>query len=463
MRRAALRGGSALVRRTLGSVVGGRRGGGAFLDRGHQGVDDVGVELRAGARLELGDGARRRQRLAIGPVAEHRPVGVAHRDEAAGERDPVRLDPVRVALAVPALVVEAHDGGHRLQAGDVRERVGSPLRMAPHDRPLVVGQRPRLAQDAVGHPDLAQIVEPGGGGEVEEVGVGDAQAAADLAGQVTDLPGVLGGVAVAQVEQCAQRLHARAQALLELPAHGGVLQSGGRQLGEVGEQAQLLLAEPALRVAGGHRDGAANLASPGDRHRGGRVDRVAHELRGKPARVGLVVLQDGRLAGEDHASGDALVDSDQPAQRLGAGAPRGRHAHRARVAVVAREDRGDLHVEDVAGLAQDALEDLLPVGGRARRRRGVPVGGAGGGRPGGRGLRRLARSPPAPSGAARGGAVRGGEGAATRGRHAAGVPWSLWANPFGWALWSFRGERLQQPERSARAERAQRREPKSVV
>jgi len=64
--------------------------------------------LRFGQR----DGALDRHRLAVDAVFGHRVVGVAGQDDARAHGDLLAGDPVRIAPAVPTLVLVAHDPGH---------------------------------------------------------------------------------------------------------------------------------------------------------------------------------------------------------------------------------------------------------------------------------------------------------------------------------------------------------------
>src|SRR5436309_15395927 len=77
-------------------------------------VDDLRVELRARATLELLERVARRQRLAVDALARHRVVRVGNEDDACAERNLLAAQPVGVAVAVPALVVMQHPVGNRL-------------------------------------------------------------------------------------------------------------------------------------------------------------------------------------------------------------------------------------------------------------------------------------------------------------------------------------------------------------
>ena len=100
-----------------------------------------------------------RERAAVGPRRDHRVEGVGDREDAGLDRDPAPAQPRRVAVAVPALVVEE----------DVRERVVEPpqrhdelragRRVAPDLRDLLERERSRLAEQLRADLDLADVVQ----------------------------------------------------------------------------------------------------------------------------------------------------------------------------------------------------------------------------------------------------------------------------------------------------------------
>ena len=100
-----------------------------------------------------------RQRGTVRAVRRHRVPGVAGEADAAGERDLAAGEPVRVSVAVPALVLGAD---RRCEVGERADRRHDPLAdrgMRAHDPPLRVGQLARLLQDRLGHAELADVVQ----------------------------------------------------------------------------------------------------------------------------------------------------------------------------------------------------------------------------------------------------------------------------------------------------------------
>src|SRR6185503_18421608 len=80
--------------------------------------DQALLELGAGGVLEPAQRLLDRERLAIGTGRRHRGERVAHREDPRDERDPLALQPVEVAVAIPPLVVMADAGADDL---DVRQ------------------------------------------------------------------------------------------------------------------------------------------------------------------------------------------------------------------------------------------------------------------------------------------------------------------------------------------------------
>ena len=123
--------------------------------------DDRGVELRPGAAPELGQRVGALHRAPVRAVGGHRVPGVADRDHARAERDRVAGEAVGVAAAVEALVARAHelrDVGQRRRGG---QDALADERVAAHERPLVLVQRPGLVEDRVGDGELADVVQLG--------------------------------------------------------------------------------------------------------------------------------------------------------------------------------------------------------------------------------------------------------------------------------------------------------------
>ena len=128
-------------------------------------------------------------------------VGVGDGEHLAGLGDRFAREAERIAGAVQPLVVVAHDVGHVLIGGQVREDFGALLGVLADVGPLVVVEGRVLAQDGVGRADLAQIVQEAG--EVDLLGFAFAHAGSQRHVAAVHRHGcrVVGGVLVLAVEQ----------------------------------------------------------------------------------------------------------------------------------------------------------------------------------------------------------------------------------------------------------------------
>ena len=105
------------------------------------------------------DDLLRRARLAVELARRHDLDGVGDRDDACAERDVGAGDAVRVAEAVPPLVVVTHDRPRRREQVERLEELVADLGMRLDDPPLLVVERRRLEQHPVRDADLADVVE----------------------------------------------------------------------------------------------------------------------------------------------------------------------------------------------------------------------------------------------------------------------------------------------------------------
>src|SRR5262249_57118925 len=123
-------------------------------------VDDSGIELLSGLRHDFVDGVRPRLLAAVRAVARDRVERVGDGEHARAERNLVAAERVGIPAAVPALVVRTH---HR-QALAAHERHAlehllAEGRVRLDQPPFRIRERSRLLEDAVGDPDLADVVE----------------------------------------------------------------------------------------------------------------------------------------------------------------------------------------------------------------------------------------------------------------------------------------------------------------
>ena len=122
-------------------------------------VGEPGVELRARTSLQLGERRRDRERRAIRTDRGHRVERIRDPEHTRLERNRVTLEAMRVAGAVPTLVVMEHS---RYCGQEVVEALHKPRarnRVPPNLIELFLGQRAWLAKYGRFDRDLADVVE----------------------------------------------------------------------------------------------------------------------------------------------------------------------------------------------------------------------------------------------------------------------------------------------------------------
>lgn len=164
-----------------------------------------------------GDGGVVAVRLFVAAVARQRVIYVRQRDDLRRDRDLLAEQAVRVAAAVPALVMPAADldGGFEQRLLAVRcqplEHGRADGGMGADDVELLGRQAARLVEDVLGNADLADVVQGGGGddeadlflGQMVYVGLFD-QPAQQHPGHGLHLKHVLGALAVAELDDVAE-------------------------------------------------------------------------------------------------------------------------------------------------------------------------------------------------------------------------------------------------------------------
>ena len=124
-----------------------------------------GVELRAGAALDLFARVRERQSLAIGAVADHGVQRVRDGENARAEGNLLALQAARIAGAVEEFLVSEDDFCGVAQEGNADQHVVADFAVLAHDLLFVIGERAGLAQNAVGNGHLADVVQESGARE----------------------------------------------------------------------------------------------------------------------------------------------------------------------------------------------------------------------------------------------------------------------------------------------------------
>ncbi len=266
---------------------------------------------RTGCRSTSSSSSRARLRADREPVdavAGHRLVGVGDGDDRGLERDLVSGEALRVPGAVGTLVVRQDPVPDVVQLA-ARENPGSELGMALHLRVLLGGERPRLAEDRVRHPDLADVVEDAGEPQPLDSILVKAELRRHHLAEAADGLAVAGGPRVALVERLRQAEHRGEVGLgLDVPAAGDRPQDVG-DLGAVDDGAVTAqrLGRVQRPVPGGQKRGVveAMLGEARDPDGGGQLElrrrkRLAHpvdQLLGEEEGVMLVGLRedDGEL------------------------------------------------------------------------------------------------------------------------------------------------------------------------
>ena len=171
---------------------------------------------------------------AVGAVRRQRIVDVHDAEDAGAERDLFAFEAARVAAAVPFLVVAVGDVERPLQVGDRLEHLPGVGGMHVHERPLVVGQRVGLEQDAVGDAHLADIMQQRPAPDLDQLPGPDAHPFRQPDGHPGHALGVALRLLVAQVERRGPAFEGRVigfgQVLvraLQVGEQGGVVDGDG--------------------------------------------------------------------------------------------------------------------------------------------------------------------------------------------------------------------------------------------
>ena len=122
-------------------------------------VHQVRVEGQTGLGLQRRQCVLGRERAMLRPLRGQRVEVIHHREDARAKRNLIALEPGRIALAIPSLVVAVDDRRHRIRERHRRDDLGAHLRMHLHPLELLGGQRTGLRQDVLGHRELADVVQ----------------------------------------------------------------------------------------------------------------------------------------------------------------------------------------------------------------------------------------------------------------------------------------------------------------
>ncbi len=158
----------------------------------------------------------------------HRVVRIDDTDGAGQLRDTVACQAVRVARAVPALVVVAH-GAHDVRGEKRLDDLGAGDRMVTDLGGLFVTQTAWLVEHIVGDADTADVMKEGRLGDLLKAAGRPAQLAAEQQHVGGDTSRVAYGVVVARVERRDQRLQVGHVHGLDRLIESGVPERQGEQ------------------------------------------------------------------------------------------------------------------------------------------------------------------------------------------------------------------------------------------
>ena len=267
------------------------------LEHAHERRHEAGVELCAGAALQLGEALAVGERGAVDAPRRHGVVRVHQAEQSRHHRDLLPGQPVRVPLAVPALVVVAHSR-HVALVQQRLDDLRADHRVPAHEPPLLVGQRARLEQHAVRHGDLADVVQVRGLLELLDGARRPVQLLREQHRVGGDPGGVADGVEVLGAQRGAQGAQVAEVHALHIPEQLGVVDGQRRMLCEPAGELEVGVGELALRQGldeGEHPQGLPRIAQ-----RDGEASLLSVEFHGV-AHVGRQIGVGDRL--DDHVVG----------------------------------------------------------------------------------------------------------------------------------------------------------------
>ena len=140
-----------------------------------------------------------RQRAAVRTIGGERVVAVDDREDACAKRNCLRLETVRIAGAIPVLVVMPHDERERARERDRRQKIGANDDVLLHLVVFTRRQWPGLVQHAIGNAEFSDVVQQRGDvNRFERRVIGDPGLAGEGAGVALDALRMLVRVAVAR-------------------------------------------------------------------------------------------------------------------------------------------------------------------------------------------------------------------------------------------------------------------------
>src|SRR5215210_8359850 len=120
---------------------------------------DTGIELGPRVLLDLPKSGFAGDAVSVRPGTDHGIERVGHRDYPCYQGDVLAAQPVRVSLAVEALVMVFDDRQRRCQLLYRGDDLDPQCRMPLYHRVLLVGQAAGFLQDQIRHPALTHVVQ----------------------------------------------------------------------------------------------------------------------------------------------------------------------------------------------------------------------------------------------------------------------------------------------------------------
>ena len=135
-------------------------------------VDNLGVELRPGVPLQFFERDGRPHGQPVRAIADHRVERIGDRDDARGERDLRRRQPIGIAAAVEALVMSANRRRVMGEQGNGGDDGAAVFGMSAHDVHFRVAQTPRCLENFRRSRYLSDVVNETAARDVDRLGNG---------------------------------------------------------------------------------------------------------------------------------------------------------------------------------------------------------------------------------------------------------------------------------------------------
>ena len=285
------------------------------------------------------------------------------------ERDRVALETVRIAAAVPFLVMVLNAGKHRRdrRALDVAENLGAVSRVLAHLRELFWCQFSGLVENGIGHGDLADVVQQRRQLRGLALGLGEPEFDGELRGEGGNPFGVAVRIPVARVNRRGDRLDRVQQQPFQLPHQADAVHGDSGLVANRRQQLEIRLVETPRRTEAVHVQRTEDFVGRAQRHAHHRPYLLADDtLAFAEARIAAGVVREHRHTIRDDARHQR--PGDREALRRLSLRPRRQDLHLRRVLTMPPQDDGAAiggqHVENGA---QRHVRHALQIASRRQR------------------------------------------------------------------------------------------------